>query len=233
MASLASLGAAMTTFVGKHFLLSHPLRHALVARLGERPFLGLYSIVALLSLGWVIAAARAGPGGPHWWVAPPLVWQVAAIVMLFASLLLVGSLIGNPAIPDPTGKRAMPADASGVFAITRHPMMWSFTIWAIVHALLWGSAANLIITSGIAILAFFGALAQDAKKERLLDAAWRDWEAQTSFWPFGAQLTGRRSWRVVLPRPAVFLGGVILWLVATLAHPWLGAPEVWPWRWFD
>ena len=181
MASLANLATAMSAFVGTHFLLSHPLRHALVARLGERPFLGLYSIVALLTLGWVIAAARAAPGGPLWWVAPPLGWQIAAIVMLFASVLLAGSLVGNPAIPDPTGKRAMPGESRGVFAITRHPMMWSFTIWAMVHVLLWGSAANLIITSGVAILAFFGALAQDAKKERLLGAAWRDWEAQTSF----------------------------------------------------
>ncbi|WP_243395640.1 NnrU family protein [Sphingomonas oleivorans] len=230
MAGLANLVAAMTAFVGTHFLLSHPLRPALVGRLGERPFLGLYSLVALLTFGWVILAARTAPDTPLWWIAPSWAWQVASIVMLFASMLLLGSFFGNPAIPDPTGKRRMPGEARGIFAITRHPMMWSFTIWAVVHALLWGSASNLVITSGIGILAFFGALAQDAKKKRLLGEAWREWEARTSFWPFGAQLAGRSPWRATLPRPALLAGGLILWLIATLAHGWLGGPEVGPWH---
>ena len=34
-------------FLGTHFLLSHPLRAPLVARVGEQAFLGLYSLVAL------------------------------------------------------------------------------------------------------------------------------------------------------------------------------------------
>ena len=40
--------------------LSHPLRAALVARLGERGFLGLYSLVAFATLGWMILAWRGG-----------------------------------------------------------------------------------------------------------------------------------------------------------------------------
>ena len=37
-------------FVGLHFLLSHPLRGPLVRAMGERPFQGLYSLVAIVTL---------------------------------------------------------------------------------------------------------------------------------------------------------------------------------------
>ena len=45
---------AATAFVGTHFLMSHPLRAPLVSRLGEKGFLGLYSLVAAATLIWMI-----------------------------------------------------------------------------------------------------------------------------------------------------------------------------------
>lgn len=233
MDALASLAAAGIAFVGSHFLLSHPLRRPLVMRLGEGPFLGLYSVVALATFGWLGWAAWHAPGAPLWWVGPPWLWDAAALVMLLASVLLVGSLIGNPAAPDPTGQPRIPDRARGVYAVTRHPMMWAFILWAAVHALLWGSAANLIVTAAIGLLAFFGALAQDAKKERLLGADWRGWEGRTAFWPFAAQLAGRAGWGEAAPRAGVWIGGLVLWLAATWAHGWLGAPAVGVWRWLS
>ncbi|MGH6781506.1 MAG: NnrU family protein, partial [Sphingomonadaceae bacterium] len=113
-----------------------------------------------------------------------------------------------------------------------HPMMWSFILWAAVHAMLWGSAANLIVAAGIGILAFVGAYAQDAKKRALLGAEWREWQAKTAFWPFAAQLAGKAAWRDIVPGAIVWIGGIALWLVATGAHGWLGAPVAGPWRWF-
>ena len=50
-------------------------------------------------------------------------------------------------------------------------MMWGVTIWALVHVVLWGTAANLIVATGMGVLAFFGSRAQDAKKQRLLGDA--------------------------------------------------------------
>ena len=47
MDPLVSLAAASAAFVGSHFAMSHPLRAPLVATVGEKPFLGLYSLVAL------------------------------------------------------------------------------------------------------------------------------------------------------------------------------------------
>jgi len=59
---------AAASFVAAHFVLSHPLRGALVRRLGEQGFLGLYSLVSFATLGWTIMAFRAvGPGGAPLW----------------------------------------------------------------------------------------------------------------------------------------------------------------------
>src|SRR3546814_3298657 len=95
-------------------------------------------------------------------------WDLATVIMLFASILLAGSLRGNPALVDPAGGMKAPDRPIGVLAITRHPMMWAFMIWAAVHVILWGSAANLILSSGIMVLALVGSIGQEVKKRRLL-----------------------------------------------------------------
>src|SRR3546814_12840930 len=88
--------------------------------------------------------ARLGiSSDPVWWVAPPWFWDVATLLMLFASVLLAGSLRGNPAAVNPKGRIDLPDRPHGVYAITRHPMMWAFIIWALVHMALWGRPPTL------------------------------------------------------------------------------------------
>ena len=57
-------------------------------------------------------------------------WIIASILMWLASILLVGSFFKNPALVGAPGPRGGP---TGVMQITRHPMMWAFALWAIVH----------------------------------------------------------------------------------------------------
>ena len=179
--------------------MSHPLRPALVARLGERGFLGLYSLVALATFAWMIVAYRQGSDAGLLWVAPLLVVAVrlgADAVRQHPAGRLAGRQSGFP-IRAP-GAAAGPAPR-GVFAITRHPMNWSFILWALVHASLSGSPRNLIVAGGILVLALFGSIGQDRKKERLLGEVWRDWEARTSFVPFAAAFAGKVRWRDAMP----------------------------------
>ena len=58
-----SLALATLAFVGTHLAMSHPLRPALVARLGERGFLGAYSLISFVTLGWMIFAWRGTDAG--------------------------------------------------------------------------------------------------------------------------------------------------------------------------
>jgi uncharacterized membrane protein len=219
-----SLALAAFAFVGSHLLLSHPLRPGLAGRLGERGFAGLYSLVAALTLGWMIFAYRAGDDMDPYWIAPYAWWPFASALMLLASILLAGSLVRNPAFPHPGAKpRAVPAPR-GVFAITRHPMNWSFALWALVHLSLSGSPRNLIVAAAILILALGGSLGQDRKKARLLGEVWREWQARTSFVPFGAVLAGKVRWRDAVPGAVALVGGTIFWALATSWHAPLVSP---------
>ena len=96
MNPLATLALATAAFVGTHLLMSHPLRAGLVARLGERGFLGAYVLVSFATLGWMIFAWPEPGETPPYWIAPLWWWPIASALMLAASILLVGSLIGNP-----------------------------------------------------------------------------------------------------------------------------------------
>jgi uncharacterized membrane protein len=225
------LAIAMASFVSTHLVLSHPLRAPLVKAVGEQGFLGIYSLVAALTLGATIYVASITPAQPPLWIAPHWLWTVVTLIMLLASILLAGSLIGNPAMVDPTGQPSFPEAPRGVLAITRHPMMWAFMLWAICHALIWSAPANLIVAGGIGLLALTGSLAQDVKKMGAVGEPWRQWRARTSYIPFGAQLSGRLSWRTALPGPVALLGGIAIWLGATWLHPLLGGPIAGPWMW--
>ena len=215
---MVSLALATLAFIGTHLILSHPLRAALVARLGDRGFLGLYSLIAFAALGWMIFAYRAADPGIPLWVAAFWWWPIASALMLLASVLLIGSLRGNPALPNPRMQsREIPAPR-GVFVITRHPMNWSFILWALVHVSVSGGPRNLIVASGIFALAVLGSIGQDRKKARLQGEAWRQWQAKTSFLPFAALAQGRLRWRDSAPGGIAVVGGLILWAAATSYH---------------
>ena len=189
---------ACVAFVGTHFLLSHPLRRPLVARIGERGFLILYSLVAFATLGWVVWTYRAAPTGPMWWPVGDGLWAVGTAIMLVASVLLIGSLIGNPALPDPTGATKPVPQARGVFGVTRHPMMWAFALWGVAHVLVYPEGSNIAVSVAIIVLALVGAAMQDRKKEQLEPEFWREWEGRTSYWPFAAIAAGRARFGVVV-----------------------------------
>ncbi len=214
---------AALAFLGTHFALSHPLRASIVSRVGEAVFLAVYSLVAGVTLVWLALAFRAVPAEAPWWPAgDDGAWGIAMLLMLVASILLVGSLFGNPALPNP-GRPTAPPEPRGVFTITRHPMMWAFALWSVSHILVMPTPSNAVLAGSVGFLALVGAALQDKKKERLQPGPWRAWEARTSYWPFAAILA--RRVRFGLPGAVPLLGGVVLWLAATWAHePLAGVP---------
>jgi uncharacterized membrane protein len=212
---MTPLALAALAFVGTHFLLSHPLRPGLVARLGERRFQGLYSLVAVVTFGAMIWAYGRVGRQPSMWSIGEAGWVAATILMWFASILLVGSFVGNPALP---GARRVSAPR-GVLAITRHAMMWSFALWAVVHMLLVATPKAVLLDGAILLLALGGAVGQDSKKRRLTGAHWHEWSAQTAFLPFGRGLKS--------PGTFALVGGTLLFLLATWLHP----IPVGIWRW--
>lgn len=219
------LAIALAAFVGTHFAMSHPLRAPMVAALGAAGFQIVYSLVSLATLGWAVWAFREAPYGMPLWTAGDGLQMVATAIMLAASILLAGSFVGNPALPAPGAAALAAGPVRGVFTITRHPMMWSFALWGLAHVLVAPRPAVILLCAAIAFLALVGAAGQDVKKRTLMGNAWADWSSRTSYWPFqkGA------GW----PGTTALVGGTLLWLVATWAHPYIGAPYAGIWRWLS
>lgn len=220
-------------FVGTHFLLSHPWRAPLADRLGARGFQIVYSVIAIATFIMLIQAWRGVPGQPPIWAVGDGLWAAASALVLFASILFMGSMIGNPALPqaDTQAHAAASAAPRGVFAITRHPMMWGFALWALAHMLVMPTPGQMLLSAIIAFLALAGSAGQDVKKARLMGDGWRHWQARTSFVPFAGQVAGRIGWADAMPSPHALLGGVVLWLAATWAHGALGYMVAGIWRW--
>ena len=228
---MIELTAALAAFLGTHLLMSHPLRAPMVARLGANGFMLAYVVVSFATLGWAASAFRRAPTGQPLWVAGDALWAVASIIMFVGSVLFAGSLIGNPALPDPRGATLAARPPAGVFAITRHPMMWGFALWSLTHFLVAPRPAVILLTATIAILAIGGSLGQDVKKRRTMGAAWDGWVARTAFVPLSGQLTSRIGWRAAWPGAVALIGGTLIWLAASWAHPLLGGPIAGVWRW--
>ena len=217
---MPQLTLALIAFVGTHFLMSHPLRAPMVAQLGAGAFQGVYSLVSLATLGWAVYAFREAPLGMPLWIAGDGLNILATAIMFVASVLLAGSFIGNPALPQPGAATLALQKPAGVFAITRHPMMWSFAFWSLAHVLVSPRPAVLILSGFIALLAIGGAAGQDVKKVKLMGDSWNGWVSHTSFIP-------KLAW----PGRTALIGGTLIWLAATWAHPLLGAPTAGIWTW--
>lgn len=217
MTPQAGLFLSCIAFVGLHFLWSHPMRAWMVSHLGERGFQLVYSIQSLIFFGLMIYFYRTiGREVPNWTFGE-WVWPVGTVLMWLASILFVGSFISNPALPGARLERGR--KAGGVFSITRHPMMWSFALWALVHFLVIATMKALVFDAAIVFLAVVGSIGQDAKKRKLMGEQFHEWLAQTAFIPF----TKGAKW----PGTTAVVGGTVLFLVATWLHP--GPVGIWSW----
>ena len=217
----AALFLSCIAFLATHFLMSHPLRRPLARRMGERAFQGLYSLISLILFGAMIYYYRViGREPDRLWDAGDAGWIAGTILMWLAAILFVGSFIKNPAL---VGAREPAGGPKGVFRITRHPMMWSFAIWAGVHMMVIAMPKALVFDSAIIILALGGAAGQDAKKARQFGEAWHEWTAETAFLPFTRGIGN--------PGAATLIGGTLLYLVATWAHGAIGGMPAGFWRW--
>lgn len=216
--SLAHLAIAMAVFIGSHFLISStPLRGWLVARMGEGAYAGLYSLIAALSLGWLIWAYH---GAPYWslWL-PPLWTQHMLIGLMVPALFLaiVGIATRGPTSYGADATVRRPDPAPGIHQITRHPFLWGVVLWASGHLIANGDAGSMIFFGGFLVFAVAGTLLIDRKKGDRLGAAWERYAARTSNVPLRAIAESRAHWpslaelgwwRVVL---AIGIYGLVLW----------------------
>ena len=180
------------------------IRARLVGKIGEIGFRIAYAVTSIIAI-MMLVQAWEGAGAMPLWTAPAWLRLLLAVIMLPAFLFFAAGLMRNPTA---VGGEAMAGQqVRGIQRITRHPMLWSFALWALVHVLGNGDLAGLIFFGTFAISAFLGMPSIDRKLAARAPEAAAKLRAQTSIIPFGAILAGRN--RLVL--------GEIGWLAPLLA----------------
>ena len=221
-AAFVSLLAAAVLWVAVHIgIAGTRIRDGIVARIGEGPFRGLFVVASFVLLGWL--AWSYGHAGPVrvFWIVPQWLAVLMMVLMLPALVLFVCSIT----TPNPTsvaGRHALeaPNPAIGILRITRHPMLWAFALWGIVHLVVLGTASAAVLTGAVIVTAFAGMPSLDAKYARRNPARWPAFAAATSTLPFAAIAQGRNKlvigeigwWRALL--------AVLLWAALIALHPW-------------
>ena len=224
MSEYLMLILASIAFVGSHFLMSHPIRVAMIRTLKPGGFALAYSAISLVLFYWMVVEFNAAPKGMAFWPVEDALWGIASLLTLIAAILFVGSLVRNPSFPGASEKIAA-QELFGVFKVTRHPMMWSFALWGVAHILVAPRVDNFIFAGSIIFLALVGAKAQELKKAKLAGVEWDVWLRRTSY---GLQLP------MLLRAGALpWIAGIILWAAATWGHQYLGVYGAGIFRWIN
>jgi uncharacterized membrane protein len=212
------LAVATAAFLVTHFVPSTPARTALVARIGERAYLGLYVLVAFLTLGWMIFAYNRAPLEPLW----PGLRLLPALVMPFSFILLAaGILTRNPTAVGQQKVLQAEEPARGMLRVTRHPIQWGILLWAAAHVLARGDLKSAIFFGGFGLLSALGTVLMDRRKARNFGEDWSRFARATSNVPFLAIAQGRNRFDAAEIGVRGPLVGLALYAAFLVLHGWL------------
>ena len=130
------LVAGLVLFLLLHLIPSAaPLRAALVDRMGEKPYRGVFGAIALVSLGLIVWGFSQAP--VELLYVPPTWGRHTAMTVVPVALVLFA------AANMPTHIRAL----------VRHPMLIGLLLWALAHLLANGESRSIVLFGGFALFA--------------------------------------------------------------------------------
>ena len=158
---MATLVLGLVIFLGLHStrIAAEPLRAQAIARLGEGPWKGLYSLVS--AIGFVLIVwgfAQARYDAPLLWT-PPEGARHATIALMFVSMLLLAGYFFKQ---------------SHIAVAVHHPMVWSVAVFGLAHLIANGSAADVVLFGAFFVWALadlVSSYARDRRNERRLSRA--------------------------------------------------------------
>lgn len=141
-------------FLGTHSIriVADGWRNAQVARIGEGPWKGLYSVIAIVGfvlLVWGFGLARAQP--TVLWTPPRWLAHVTALLTLVAFLLLAAAYVPRNRIKAALG----------------HPMVVGVKTWAFAHLLSNGTLAGVVLFGAFLVWAITD-FASARRRDRVL-----------------------------------------------------------------
>ncbi|CAN7629754.1 NnrU family protein [Pseudoduganella sp. LjRoot289] len=127
-------------FLGVHSvrIVADPWRGAMLARLGENGWKGLYSLVALAGfalLVWGYGQARQAP--VVLWTPPAAMRHLAALLTAIAFVFITAAYVPR----------------NGIKARLHHPMLLGVKSWALAHLLANGTLADVLLFGGFLVWA--------------------------------------------------------------------------------
>lgn len=225
---MLNLIVASAYFLLIHFGVSGTrLRDGLVARLGAGPYRGAFALASLIGLVWMSYAFRHAPAVELWGLL--LGFRPAASVLVFIAFLFVVIGITTPS-PTRVGMESKvgqgPEAARGMVRITRHPFLWGVALWALVHLVVNGDLASLILFGSLFVLAVGGTFSIDAKRRRSFGEQWTRFANVTSDFPFAAIAAGRNRLGLALVEIGVWrpVVATLVYVAAFYLHGRLGPP---------
>ncbi len=180
------------------FLLMHALpsfgglRQRLINRLGRRTYMIAYSVLSLVTLVWLFAAFRMSDDIVLWMDHAWQAWLTLILVPIGLFLIVCGLLSPNPASISFRGN----GRPGAIVAVTRHPVLWGFFLWAFGHIFPNGEWKGVILFGGFSVFAVLGMFILERRGRRVHGAQWAALTAATSIVPFGAILAGRAHFRM-------------------------------------
>ena len=151
---MAYLVLGLVIFLGAHSLriFAEGWRERTLARMGEGPFKGVYSLVSLLGfllVVWGFGVARETP--LMVWMPPVGMRHAAALLTLVAFVLLAAAYVPRNAIK----------------ARLHHPMVLAVKTWALAHLLCNGSLAHMVLFGSFLAWAVADFIAAKRRDRRL------------------------------------------------------------------
>jgi len=182
--------------------------------MGEWPYRGLYSVIAAITLVWMIWAYAQAPREALLWTPLRL---LPAIVMPIAFVLIACGYWRNPSLVGAEKLLKSEDPARGMIRITRHPLMWGIMLWAAAHILARADPKAILFFGGFLVLAALGTVLMDFRKKS--DPDFQRFAALTSNIPLVAIAQGRNRivWREIgWLRPAI---GLVVYFAVLSFHP--------------
>ena len=220
------LVAAGIAFLAIHLLISGTrLRDGIVSAIGQGPYLGLFSLLSLATIVWLVISYNAASMSSENRVLYDLgrgVRDSGVLVIAVAFLLGVQGLL----VPNPTSVRhgaaaAKEANIKGALRITRHPFLWGVVIWSAFHMAANGDLASVWFFGTFLAVAFFGTFSIDAKRKHELGSVWDGFAAKTSNVPFVAVISGRNRLNISESLGRPFWIAAAVYLAVLFAHYYL------------
>ena len=154
---LAIMIIGLAIFLGAHTLVAlRPQRAAVIARVGEGPYKGLFalaSLIGILLIGYGFARYRAA-GYIDIWVPPHWIRHVTEALVWPAIIFVVAAYV-----------------PSNIKRVLQHPMLAAVKLWALAHLLANGDLGSIILFGSILAWAVYDRIAVKQRGEAAAPAA--------------------------------------------------------------